>query len=113
MRLTEIVFSDQLPVDAYGPGYFRIGGKKIDGAVAVTPEGVRAWGGYSDTAVPSGIDVLIVGTGAEAAHPPALFVDRLDRAGIAVEPMASPTACRTYNMLLAEGRRVGLAALPV
>ena len=113
MRLTEIVFPDQPPVDAYGPGYFRIAGKVIDGAMAVTPEGVRPWGWYSDNAFPAGLDVLIVGTGAEAAHPPALFVDRLDRIGIAVEAMASPAACRTYNMLLAEGRRVGLAVLPV
>ena len=30
-----------------------------------------------------------------------------------IEPMASPTACRTYNVLLSEGRRIGLALLSV
>ena len=98
---------------ATGPVSSGIGGKAIDGPVAVTPEGVRSWGGYSDNAFAARIDVLIVGTGAETAHPPALFVERLERLGIAVEPMASPAACRSYNVLLAEGRRVGLAALPV
>ena len=34
-------------------------------------------------------------------------------AGLAVEPMASPAACRTYNVLLSEGRRVAVALLPV
>ncbi|MEC7257968.1 MAG: MTH938/NDUFAF3 family protein, partial [Pseudomonadota bacterium] len=33
--------------------------------------------------------------------------------GLGVEAMASPAACRTYNVLLSEGRRVGLALLPV
>jgi uncharacterized protein len=113
MRLTEIVFTDALPVDGYGPGFFRLGGKVIDGPVAVTPEGVRPWGGYSDNAFDASFDLLILGTGAETAHPPALFVERVGRLGIAVEAMASPAACRSYNMLLAEGRRVGLAVLPV
>nr|MCU0854979.1 Mth938-like domain-containing protein [Paracoccaceae bacterium] len=33
--------------------------------------------------------------------------------GMGVEAMASPAACRTYNVLLSEGRRVALALLPV
>jgi uncharacterized protein len=37
----------------------------------------------------------------------------LEEAGMGVEAMASPAACRTYNVLLAEGRRVALALLPV
>jgi uncharacterized protein len=37
----------------------------------------------------------------------------LEEADIGVEIMNSPTACRTYNVLLSEGRRIGLALLPV
>lgn len=37
----------------------------------------------------------------------------LEAAGIGVEIMATPPACRTYNVLLAEGRRIGAALLPV
>jgi uncharacterized protein len=37
----------------------------------------------------------------------------LEEAGIGVEVMNSPSACRTYNVLLSEGRRIALAALPV
>ena len=59
------------------------------------------------------IDVLLVGTGAEIAHVPAAFRTTLEDAGIGVEVMASPQACRSYNVLLGEGRRVALAALPV
>ncbi|MYF89823.1 MAG: hypothetical protein F4186_11080, partial [Boseongicola sp. SB0676_bin_33] len=56
---------------------------------------------------------LLVGTGPELVMLPDGFGDRLAAAGIGAEAMASPQACRTYNVLLGEGRRVGLALLPV
>jgi uncharacterized protein len=117
MRLDEIRYNDSVPIDSYGPGFFRIGGKRIDGAVAVFPSGVTAWGGLDDTdtilAQAETLDVLFVGTGAEIAHLPAAFRTTLEEAGIGVEPMASPAACRTYNVLLSEGRRVAVALIPV
>ena len=57
--------------------------------------------------------MLFVGTGAEIAHVPGGLPGALEEAGIGVEAMASPAACRTYNVLLSEGRRVALALLPV
>ena len=59
------------------------------------------------------IDVLFVGTGAEIAHAPQEFRKQVEEMGIGVEVMASPAACRTYNVLLSEGRRIGVALLPV
>ncbi|MBV6638320.1 MAG: Mth938-like domain-containing protein, partial [Mameliella sp.] len=50
---------------------------------------------------------------AETAHLPKDLRNRLEEAGLGVEAMNSPSACRTYNVLLSEGRRVALAALPV
>ncbi|MFQ1700614.1 Mth938-like domain-containing protein [Loktanella agnita] len=117
MRLNEISYNDAVPIDGYGPGFFRIGGKKIDGPVAVFATGVKSWGGYEDTDVllaqAADLDVLFVGTGAEIAHPPKAFRTLLEDAGIGVEAMASPAACRTYNVLLSEGRRVGVALIPI
>jgi uncharacterized protein len=89
----------------------------IEGAVLVRPGGVSAWGGYEDvaalTSAAGEVDVLFIGTGAEIAHVPAGLRAALEAAGLGVEAMASPAACRTYNVLLAEGRRVGVALLPV
>ena len=59
------------------------------------------------------VDVVFVGTGAEIAHLPGALRDKLEEAGLGVETMASPAACRTYNVLLSEGRRIALALLPV
>ena len=115
MRLNEIRFDTGTPVDGYGPGFFRIGGVVHRGPVAVLPGAVLAWGGYEDTAAlaDAPVDVLFVGTGAEIAHVPAAFRAVIEAAGIGVEAMGSPAACRTYNVLLSEGRRIGLALLPV
>nr|WP_275981999.1 Mth938-like domain-containing protein [Frigidibacter sp. ROC022] len=110
--MTEIDFGGALPVDGYGPGFFRIGGQVHEGALALDPGGLRAWAGWDDRAFRD-IDVLLVGTGAEISYPPRAFREALEGLGIGVEFMASPAACRSYNMLLAEGRRVGLAVLPV
>ncbi|SLN30671.1 hypothetical protein ROJ8625_01378 [Roseivivax jejudonensis] len=117
MRLNEITFSDAAPVEGYGPGFFRIGGKAVDGPLCLSPRGTQAWGGMQDgetlRALAPDIDVLFVGTGPDIAHLPAELRTELEDAGIGVEVMNSPSACRTYNVLLSEGRRVALAVLPV
>ena len=117
MQLNEIDYGKARPIDGYGPGFFRVAGEAIEGPILVTADAVRSWGGYDDVegalAFAGQVDVLFVGTGAEMSYIPPAFRARLDEAGIGVEPMASPAACRTYNVLLSEGRRVALAALPV
>ena len=117
MRLNEITYTDAKPVDGYGPGFFRIGGDVFEGALLVGPKGIVAWGGYDDVSTlltqSAEIDVLFVGTGAEIEHLPNGLRATLEEAGIGIEVMASPTACRTYNVLLSEGRRIALALLPV
>lgn len=117
MRLTEISYGQAQPVDGYGPGFFRIGGHVLRGACLITPWDAGVWGGLEDTATPLSlvgkIDVLLLGMGADVAHPPKAFRMELEQAGIGVEVMSSPAACRTYNVLLGEGRLIAAALLPV
>ncbi|MCE8511151.1 Mth938-like domain-containing protein [Ruegeria pomeroyi] len=117
MRLTEVTYSGARPVDGYGPGFFRIGGEVHQGALLTGPDGPAPWIGYQDTApllaLAGQVDVLFIGTGAEVAHIPQALRQSLEQAGLGVEAMTSPAACRTYNVLLGEGRRIALAALPV
>ena len=117
MRLNEITYTDAKPVEGYGPGFFRIGGEVVKSALLTGPTGTGPWGGYDDPeallALAGQVDVLFLGTGGEIAHMPADLRARLEEAGLGVEVMSSPSAARTYNVLLSEGRRIALAALPV
>ncbi|MBD3763704.1 MAG: Mth938-like domain-containing protein [Rhodobacterales bacterium] len=117
MRLTEIAYGNAQPIEGYGPGFFRLAGQVLRGPVLITPWDARGWGGVADTATPLAyagrIDVLFVGTGAEIAHVPRPFRQALEDAGLGVEVMNSPAACRTYNVLLSEGRRIAAALVPV
>jgi uncharacterized protein len=117
MRLNEIEFSDAKPVDGYGPGFFRVAGQVHDGPLLMSSSGISAWTGAEDLepllALAGQVDVLFFGTGAETGFAPAGLRQSLEAAGVGVEAMNSPSACRTYNILLSEGRRVALAVLPV
>ena len=83
----------------------------------VTASGAKPWGGYADTkallAMAAEIDVIFFGTGDEIGHLPRELRETLNEAGIGAEAMNSPAACRTYNVLVSEGRRVAAALLPV
>ncbi|NOD46651.1 MULTISPECIES: Mth938-like domain-containing protein [unclassified Ruegeria] len=117
MRLNEITYTSAVPVDGYGPGFFRVGGQVHDGPVLIGPTGTTRWGGYDDTVpllnLADDIDVLFIGTGKEMSHIPQTLRAILENAGIGVEIMNSPAACRTYNVLLSEGRRIALALIPL
>jgi len=117
MQLVEITYDSAVPVEGYGPGFFRIKGQVIEGPVLATGVRAIAWAGLQDgaaiTALAADVDVVFLGMGAEIAHAPAGFRAQIVAAGMGLEVMASPAACRTYNVLLSEGRRVALAALPV
>lgn len=117
MRMNEVHFDDIRPIDGYGPGFFRVGGERVEGAILLTPARLLSWGGLDDDAaireMAGEIDVLLVGTGTEIAHVPAAFRRAVEGVGIGVEAMATGPACRTYNVLVGEGRRVGAALLPV
>lgn len=117
MRLTEVTYPEGMPIDGYGPGFFRVGGLIYRGPVLVRPGAVMAWGGLEETgvllALVEDIDVLFLGLGDEIGHVPAELQAAMDDVGIGVEAMASPAAARTYNVLLSEGRRIAAALLPV
>jgi uncharacterized protein len=118
MRMTEIRLEGQRPVDGYGPGGFRVDGAWHAGSVLLLPSGLRpldgpvsieSLGPVIGAADP--VDVLLVGMGEDIAPLPPALQAALDEAGIGVEVMSTPSACRTYNVLLAEQRRVAAALI--
>ena len=117
MKLSEVQFGALVPVDGYGPGFFRVGGAVLHGPVLVRPEGGSTWGGLEDAAallaLAGAVDVIFCGMGAEIAPLPRALREALEAAGLGAEIMATPAACRTYNVCLAEGRRVAADLLPL
>lgn len=117
MQLNEIDYGQAVPIEGYGEGYFRIGGKAIKAPLLIDGKGAKTWLGYEDpesvVAFCQEIDVLFVGTGHEITPLPLDFRKVLEEAGVAVELMSSASACRTYNVLLSEQRRVAAALLPI
>lgn len=117
MDFNAVSYGDAVPIDGYGPNGFRIGGALHPGPLVLGPSGLAAWGGFEEVgpllALSGAIDVLLIGTGAEIAPIPAELRTTLEDAGLGVDMMATGPACRTYNVLLGEGRRIGAALLPV
>ena len=111
-------------LDAFGAGGFRFADMSHRGSILATPSGIRIWpvSRFPDLTVESlrpvldeagTIDFLIVGTGPDIAFLPDDIRARLKEAGVTVEAMATPAAARTYNVLVAEDRRVAAALIAV
>ncbi len=83
--------------------------------MAAPVSGVRPWGGFGDsdaiTELAEEIDFVLIGTGPEMTPIPSDLRAAIEAAGIGVELMSTASACRTYNVLLAESRRLAAAVL--
>ena len=120
MRMIEIDYQAQPPIDGYGPGGFRVAGTWHAGPMILTAAGrqVLAAPISLDALAPvlalaDSLDLVIIGQGDEIAPIAADLRQALDAAGIGVEIMATPSACRTYNVLLTENRRIAAILIPV
>tara|TARA_Y100000589_G_C27177969_1_gene639577 strand:- start:1974 stop:2348 length:375 start_codon:yes stop_codon:yes gene_type:complete len=111
-------------VDSYGPGRFRIASVVWSSCVIVTPEQTVEWPISSiidvnaDSLRPifsadPGIEVLLIGTGKKMERIPNELRECIRTQGVGVDSMDTGAACRTYNVLLAEGRRVAAALMLV
>ncbi len=101
---------------AHGAGYVQVNDRRYEQPLIVTPELVlNSWSAQTFASLTEADfnfflelkpEVLLVGTGSQHhfAHPQ--LYRSLTTAGIAVEFMNTPAACRTYNILMAEDRKV-------
>lgn len=119
MDLTPLVKPGLQMVERYGPGGFRVAGTIYKAPILIFPERTVEWpGGALDEAglapiIEDGaVELLLLGLGRRIAPVPPALRQALKARGIAVESMDTGAACRTYNILLAEDRRVAAALLP-
>lgn len=112
-------------IESYGNGGFKISGRRFAGSVVVFPERVAPWPGAAVEAVTASalqvllaplaapLQYLVIGCGRTFVAPPPALIAELRLAGIAAEWMDTGAACRTYNVLLYEGRDVAAALIAV
>ncbi len=116
--------SNRQVIDGYGPGQFCISGQWRVGAVIVLPDRTLGWEATDAASLSVGdfssvleaepkVEILLLGTGPTMRMIPKALRLGLREQGVVVELMDSRAVCRTYNVLLAEGRRVAAAMLPV
>lgn len=104
----------------YGTDYVSVNGERVQRNVVVLAEEVRDWevSGFDaldETAfvrlAQLPIEILLLGTGARLRFPHPRLTQPLARAGIGLEVMATDAACRTYNILRGEDRKVAAALI--
>ncbi|HYM47125.1 MAG TPA: Mth938-like domain-containing protein [Burkholderiaceae bacterium] len=107
-------------VTAYGPGFVEINRVRHTANVIVTPDQVEPWPVASFEALDAGdferlrdlrTEVVLLGTGSRQRFPHPRLTRPLADARIGLEIMDTQAACRTYNILMAESRKVAAALL--
>jgi len=127
MDVTPLVPEGVQLIQSYGDGGFRIAQILHRGPILVMPESTVAWPVAPATALfplvlsdlepilgaEPGFDILLIGTGPTQVFIPPALRQQIRARGPVAEMMDTGAACRTFNLLLAEGRRVAAALLPV
>jgi len=107
-------------ITAYGDDYVSVNGKRRETNVIVTAAEVREWSAPDFAHLTEdnfaelanlGVEIVLLGTGTRQRFPHPRLTAPLGKAHIGLEVMDTKAACRTYNILVAEERRVALALL--
>lgn len=121
MKFHLSVNSGQNVFTAHGAGYVQVNEQRYEHPLIVTPEQVlsdwpaRNFADLSETDfgyfVALEPEVLLLGTGSQHRFAQPQLYRALSAAGIGVEFMSTAAACRTYNILMAEDRKVVVGIL--
>jgi uncharacterized protein len=117
-------YPGRAPIEAYGNGGFRFAGMSHRGSVLLLPSAIVAWPVVTREdlspeafepiiAEKAQISMLLLGIGKTIAPAPAFLAPLLQEHGIGLDVMDTGAAARTYNILLAEGRRAAAALIAV
>jgi uncharacterized protein len=126
MDITPLVPAGRQIIESYGSGRFRIAGEVHQGSVLVFSDRTESWNIDSPDLVTAeslapviaagkagDVELLLLGCGPRLIQAAAPLRAALRDAGIGLESMDTGAACRTFNVLLAEGRRVAAALIAV
>jgi uncharacterized protein len=120
MKLHRAAPSGENMFTGYGPGYVAVNNVRYEKSIVVTSAQVTDWNianfealGTRDfefllTLQP---EIVVLGTGSTQRFPAPILSRALAEAGVGFEIMDTKAACRTFNILVAEGRRAVAAIL--
>ncbi|WP_041604115.1 Mth938-like domain-containing protein [Thioflavicoccus mobilis] len=116
MRFAEADGADGYLIQGYEPGAIRIAGQTYREGLIVTPRRlVPGWGPVAAAQLtPADVEalldfapqVILLGTGERQVFPAATLLTAAHKRRIGIEVMDTGAACRTYNILVGEGRDV-------
>lgn len=123
MDLTPLIPENRKVIESYAKRGFKVSGEWIEGAILLLPTQVMPWSASDPEALePADFaplfefgeppEILLIGLGPKGFLPPRSLREALRSKGPVADAMATGPACRTYNVLMAEGRRVAAALLP-
>jgi uncharacterized protein len=104
----------------YGDGFVLVNGQRHEQNVIVMPERLLPWQAQSFDSLKEedfqpllelAPEILLIGTGPKQRFPHPRLTRKLAEKRIGVEAMDLRAACRTYNILMSEERRVAAALL--
>ena len=124
MEITPRVPTDAQVIQSYGDGGFRINDRLFKGSLLVSPDRVAAWPVRSmaeltveSLAAVGGatlpVEILLVGCGPSLARISDEIRQSMREIGVVIDGMDTGAACRTYNVLLSEERRVAAALIAI
>ena len=122
--MREAHFPGRAPIDTYGNGGFRFAGMSHRGGIISVPSGIYAWDAPPADALDEAafarvfaeadaIDILLIGTGGALVRLPRPLREAFRAANVIADTMSTGAAVRTFNVILAEGRAVAAALVPV
>ncbi|GJL85284.1 MAG: hypothetical protein DHS20C02_10590 [Micavibrio sp.] len=125
MDVTPMVGKDKNIIHSYVGGRFKVGEEVFEKPIIVLPDSVTSWkvpgGGAGKLqlehfepiiAMKADLDVVLFGSGKAMVFLSPDLKFSLQTQGLNIDIMDTGAACRTYNVLMAEGRRVAAALLP-
>jgi uncharacterized protein len=121
MKLHLNTTAGQNAITGHGPGYVMVNQQRIETALIVTPQSViQPWqvmsletltfDAFADL-VALKPELVVFGAGAKFRFPNPRIIAAFSQARIGFEAMDTGAACRTYNVLMSEGRNVAAALL--
>jgi len=121
MKFHRAITGNQNSFTGSGPGWVEVNRRRFQASLIVLPEAlVEDWaaGDVANLTLDAFAalaahrpEVILLGTGTRQRFPPAALMRALLADGIGFEVMDTGAACRTYNILLSEGRRVAAAVI--